>query len=338
MSASSSPASARTVLALILAAACWGIGTVVSKRAVAEIPALTLLPIQLAASLGALVVLMRWRQLPFRDSSASPILGPLGILNPGLAYALSLLGLAHITASLSVTLWAIEPLLILFLAGWLLRERIGPPVVALSLVAAGGMLLVIYQPGGAASLLGVVLTLAGVACCATYTVGARRWLSTAVSTAQVVAAQQAYALGLAIVLSAVAWLVDGGPQLDAVTPAGWASAIASGTLYYGLAYWLYLSALRDVPASTASASFYLIPVFGVAGGVTLLGESLQPSQWLGVAVVMAAIFLIWRKSSAPDPQLGPTQEQPTSPRSPGRRRVVQAKAPPSTGASGLRRP
>ena len=302
MPATSSLASPRTVLALILAAACWGIGTVVSKRAVAEIPALTLLPIQLAVSLGALALLMRCRHLPFRDSSASPILGRLGILNPGLAYALSLLGLAHITASLSVMLWAIEPLLILLLAGWILRERIGSSLVVLSIVAAGGMLLVIYQPGGAASPLGVLLTLAGVACCATYTVGARRWLSTAASTAQVVAAQQTYALGLAIVLSAVAWLVGGAPQFAAVTPAGWGSAIASGILYYGLAYWLYLSALRDVPASTASASFYMIPVFGVAGGVTLLGEALQPSQWLGVTIVMAAIFAILRRTSAPDPQ------------------------------------
>jgi len=38
-------------LALILAAACWGTGTVVSKAAVAEFPPLTLLAIQLAASL-----------------------------------------------------------------------------------------------------------------------------------------------------------------------------------------------------------------------------------------------------------------------------------------------
>jgi probable blue pigment (indigoidine) exporter len=301
MPATSSPASSRTVLALILAAACWGIGTVVSKRAVAEIPALTLLPIQLAASLGALALLMRWRHLPFRDSSASPILGRLGILNPGLAYALSLLGLAHITASLSVMLWAIEPLLILLLAGWLLRERIGPSLVVLSLVATGGMLLVIYQPGGAASPLGVLFTLAGVACCATYTVVARRWLSTAESTAQVIAAQQANALGLAIVLSAAAWLLGGAPRLDGVTAAGWAGAITSGILYYGLAYWLYLSALREVPASVASTSFYLIPIFGVAGALALLGEALELTQWLGVAVVMAAIFLILRQPSTPDP-------------------------------------
>ena len=66
-------------------------------------------------------------------------------------------------------IWAIEPLVILFLAGWFLRERIGPSLVVLSLVAIGGLLLVIGQPDGSGSLLGVLLTIAGVGCCATYT-------------------------------------------------------------------------------------------------------------------------------------------------------------------------
>ena len=110
----SSPARAR--LGLILAAAAWGVGTVVSKRAVAEIPPLTLLPIQLAASLVVLAGLMRWRGIGLVDPSASPLLGRFGVLNPGLAYALSLVGLTQITASLSVLLWALEPILILLLA------------------------------------------------------------------------------------------------------------------------------------------------------------------------------------------------------------------------------
>ena len=96
--------------AIPLLAACWGFGTVISKRAVTEIPPITLLPIQLGSSLLLLAILMRIRSLPFRDPTASPILGRLGILNPGLAYALSLLGLVTITASLSVMLWALEPL------------------------------------------------------------------------------------------------------------------------------------------------------------------------------------------------------------------------------------
>ena len=51
MSPSTSPR--RAVLALTLAAACWGIGTVVSKHEIDEIPPLTLLPIQLGSSLVA---------------------------------------------------------------------------------------------------------------------------------------------------------------------------------------------------------------------------------------------------------------------------------------------
>jgi len=295
---STSTPSRSTVLALILAAASWGIGTVVSKRATTEIPPLTLLLIQLAASLVVLGLFMRWRRLPFRGPSSSPVLGRLGLLNPGLAYALSLLGLAHITASLSVLLWALEPVLILFLAGWLLRERITLLLVALSLIAVTGMLFVIGRPDGSGSLLGIVLTIAGVACCAIYTVGTRRWLGTADSTSQVLVAQQAHALALAGLLVGAAWLAGSAALPVAVSPAGWLSAVASGVLYYGVAYWLYLSGLRHVPASVAAVSFYLIPVFGVAGGFILLGERLGPTQWVGVVVVFLAIYLILRRTGA----------------------------------------
>lgn len=292
---SHSPSRRRAALALTLAAASWGVGTVVSKRAVDEIPPLTLLPIQLAASLVALAFLMRLRGLPFRDRSASPVLGRLGLLNPGLAYALSLLGLVHITASMSVLLWAMEPLMVLFLAGLLLRERIGPSLVGLSLVAVAGMLLVIYQPDSTGSFLGVTLTLAGVACCAAYTVVARRRLDTAASTAPIVAAQQVHVLGFALVLVAALWVLGGTVRPDQVTLAGWTSAVGSGVLYYGLAFWFYLSALRHVPASFAATSFYLIPVFGVTGAFLLLGERLDAAQWLGAAIVLVAVFAILRR-------------------------------------------
>jgi probable blue pigment (indigoidine) exporter len=293
-------ASRRDYLPLILASACWGLGTVVSKRAVGEIPPLTLLPIQLGSSLLLLAILMRARGLPFRDPTASPILGRLGILNPGLAYALSLIGLVTITASLSVMLWALEPLLILLLAAWFLRERVTPGLVVLSLIAVGGMLLVIYQPGGAGSPFGVLLTVAGVVCCAVYTVITRRWISTSDSTAQVIVAQQAYALALAFAMVSAAWMLGGAVRPESVSPIGVASAIGSGVLYYGLAYWLYLTGLRSVPASIAAASFYLIPIFGVAGGFLFLNERLEPSQWVGAAIVLAAIgVILWRTTIEP---------------------------------------
>jgi drug/metabolite transporter (DMT)-like permease len=290
--------SSRSFVALVLAAAAWGTGTAISKRAVAEIPPLTLLAIQLAASLATLVPLMRWRHVSLVDPGASSLLGRLGILNPGLAYALSLVGLAHISASLSVLLWALEPILILILAARFLSERVGREVLVLSTVAVTGILLVSYEPGAAGSALGVGLTVAGVPCCAIYTIVTRRWIGTSDATAPVVAAQQAHALGFSLVVVLILWTAGGAVSPQGVSALGWASAIASGVLYYGAAYWLYLSALRSVPASFAAASFYLVPVFGLAAGFAILGERLDPGQWLGIAIVSLAVVGILRRTEA----------------------------------------
>jgi drug/metabolite transporter (DMT)-like permease len=92
------------------------------------------------------------------------------------------------------------------------------------------------------------------------------------------------------------WLVGGSVLPADVSVAGWASAIGSGVLYYCLAYWLYLFGLRSVPASVAALSFYLIPLFGVVGGIAFLGERFEPIQWIGVVVVLVAIAaILWRE-------------------------------------------
>jgi probable blue pigment (indigoidine) exporter len=305
---SSSSFARRDILRLTLAAACWGLGTVVSKRAVAEIPPLTLLPIQLAASLVVLGLLMRRRGIPLRGGTGVPLLGRLGILNPGLAYALSLIGLVSISASLSVLIWAFEPLMIMALAALVLRERIGPTFGFLSLVAVAGMVLVLYNPTIGGQVPGVLLTAAGVGCCAVYTIVARRWIGTSDSTAQVVATQQAYALAFAIALVVGASFLGGGLAFPTATPVAWLSAIGSGVLYYAAAYWFYLNGLRGVPASFAAVSFYLIPIFGLAASFVLLGERLAHQQWVGAAVVLLAVLAISiRAVRGPAPEVRPSR-------------------------------
>jgi len=291
---SDSRRSDRAYLALIAASAAWGIGTVISKRAVEEIPPLALLPIQLASSLAVMAVLLVANRMPFRDPTAPAALERLGILNPGLSYALGLLGLVSISASLAVLIWALEPLLILLLAGWFLRERLGVALIALSLVAAIGVGLVVYDPASAGSLLGVALTFGGVVCCAIYTTAARRWLVRATETASIVAAQQAYALGFALVLAAIAWAAGGAVWPANPSAIGLASAAGSGVLYYGLAYWMYLWALQRMPASIAAASFYLIPVFGLVASFAVLGERLSTLQSIGAGIVLVAVLGIAR--------------------------------------------
>ena len=232
---------------------------------------------------------MRIQGVSFR-TEGSPLLGRLGLLNPGIAYALSLVGLTTITASLSVLLWALEPLMILFLAAWFLHERITPAFIALSLVAFVSMAVVVFDPSaGVGAMTGVALTLAGIACCAVYSVATRRFIPDAKETSQVALSQQAHALALAIPALVVVVLAGGEIAPTTLSPIGLASAIGSGVLYYAAAYWFYLGALRNVPAPLAAVSFYLIPIIGVAAGAILLRERLLLHQWIGAALVLSAV-------------------------------------------------
>jgi drug/metabolite transporter (DMT)-like permease len=280
------------LLYLLLAAACWAGGTVVSKQAVAEVPPLTLLAVQLAASVAFLLVVARARGERLPTTGDGLNLSRLGLLNPGLAYALSLVGLAEITASVAVLLWALEPILILALAAFVLRERVGPAIVAGSAAAVAGLALVVAEPAAGGSTAGIVLTIAGVGVCAVYTVAARRWLPGASdSTLGVVLGQQVHALALAVVV-VVAFAATGQAMLPTtLTTGGMAAALGSGLLYYALAYLFYLSALRRMRASVAASSFYLIPVIGVALA-SAAGERLEPLQWLGGGLVVGAVALI----------------------------------------------
>jgi drug/metabolite transporter (DMT)-like permease len=285
---------------LVAATACWGVGTVVSKEALGGIAPLTLLPIQLLASTVFLLGMQQLTRSRIEWSPQLRRLAVLGLLNPGLAYALGLLGLATISASLSVLLWTVEPVLILLLAALLLRERIPAGILMAMAAATSGVLLVVYQGGAAGDAAGVLLTVVAVASCALYTVAARRLLldDASVSVALV---QQAAALAFAVVLvlGVAAFGGDAWPD-DAVSTGQWLAAIASGVLYYGLAFWFYLSALSRVPASVAGAFLPLIPVFGVAAGY-VIGERLTDRQWTGAAVVVAATTVVAVRQHRPSP-------------------------------------
>jgi drug/metabolite transporter (DMT)-like permease len=96
----------------------------------------------------------------------------------------------------------------------------------------------------------------------------------------------------AVVLATVVQLVGGtGWDLTGPGPGAWLGAAMSGILYYGLGFSFYLAGLRQVPASYAGAFLPLIPVFGVTAGY-LVGERLEPRQWLGAVVIVAATATI----------------------------------------------
>jgi drug/metabolite transporter (DMT)-like permease len=285
----------RSLTFIVLATACWGLGTVLSKGILAHIPPLTLLVIQLAVSVTFLWTIVAFQRLKLPPLRKVIQPGLTGLLEPGLAYTFGLLGLSLTTASMAALIWAAEPILILGLAWFILGERLSRPLLALALVAISGVFLVIgVDTGAAGSLTGNLLTLIGVFCCALYVTLSRR-LVTGMNPLLLVTLQQTVALVWALLIWPVELFNSGITPLAVLTSNVWLWAVISGIVYYALAFWFYIIGLKDTSASVAGLFFNLIPIFAVGGAYLFLGERLAPVQWLGAALILAAVVAIARR-------------------------------------------
>lgn len=282
--------------ALVLAAICWGFGTVMTKNVLTDVPPLTLLVVQLAASLAFLWTLVAVRRPQLRWNRPTVWFSLAGVLNPGWAYTFGLLGLAYTTATMSALLWAAEPILILALAGLILGERLTIRLVLLSAVALAGVFLVIgagASLAGGGAWLGNGLVILGIFCCAFYTVLARRAV-VQIDALLLIALQQTVALGWALAIWPVEWSGDLLASLAMVSSGRWGWAVASGVVYYALAFWFYITGLRQIPAGQAALFLNLIPIFGVGSAYLFLGERLALIQGLGAGLILAAVMGIGR--------------------------------------------
>jgi drug/metabolite transporter (DMT)-like permease len=65
-----------------------------------------------------------------------------------------------------------------------------------------------------------------------------------------------------------------------------------GTLTSGFMYWISMRLMREIPASAATSSAFMIPMFGVTWGALFLGEPVTPGMVPGVALVLLACALV----------------------------------------------
>jgi len=74
----------------------------------------------------------------------------------------------------------------------------------------------------------------------------------------------------------------------------WAAFAFLALFMYGASMLLFFRALQHLDVTTASASLYLVPVFGVLLAAVLLGERLSQFAIVGSAIVLAATVLIMK--------------------------------------------
>jgi drug/metabolite transporter (DMT)-like permease len=292
----------KSIAVMVLSAGCWGLGTIMSKGALEQLPPLTVLNLQLLASVVFLwiVVALNCFRRSFRRSTVlqfKPFLtwktmkfALSGLLEPGFAYTLGHLGLAMTTASNATLISTVEPVMITGLAVLLLKERVGILLLALSMTAIAGVLLTIgFDPQlSRDSLIGDSFIGLGTCCAALYVILSRRGIEK-LAPLPLAAMQQSAGLGWIILM----WLVlEQGQsiQLASISPTIWGLVIASGIIQFSLAFWLYLIALQGIPASLAAQFLTLTPIFGVCGAYVFLGERLTMLQGLGMFLIVSAVY------------------------------------------------
>jgi drug/metabolite transporter (DMT)-like permease len=86
--------------------------------------------------------------------------------------------------------------------------------------------------------------------------------------------------------------------LQALDARGWAAFGFLAVFMYGVSMLLFFWVLDHIPVTVASASLYLVPVFGVLIAFTVLGEKLSPTSLAGAAIVLVSTVLIMRYDAA----------------------------------------
>lgn len=278
-------------ITMLLCAACWGIGTVMSKNNLLSFPPLLLLVVQLMASCAVLWTAVLLSKTPVNWSWANIRLGWIGILEPGLAYVFGMFGLARTSATSASLITATEPIMTIILAWVLLREPFGRRTLGIVVVAMVGTLIVSLYGGQAQgqTLIGDAMLLISVLCAAFYGVMNRQHI-THLPPLHMTAVQHTFGLLCAIAFLPIALMAGEANQLADIAASGWLMAIATGIVQYALAFLLYMRALKHLTATHASVYLMAVPLFGITGGALFLGEQLSLAQMLGSALILFALI------------------------------------------------
>ena len=79
----------------------------------------------------------------------------------------------------------------------------------------------------------------------------------------------------------------------------WSHVIFLGTFCSAMGYWLYSLSLKELGVEISALFINFIPVISAVCGFLILGERLQPLQWLGAVLVLAGVYLAMLPSRKP---------------------------------------
>ncbi|WP_404404973.1 EamA family transporter [Pelagibacterium halotolerans] len=269
------------LLTTAMAPAIWGSTYIVTTQMLPDGFPLTVA--MLRALPAGLVLLLIARRLP--PLHWLPKVFILGALNIAIFLTLLFVAAYRLPGGLAATLGAVQPLLVLLLAGSILGSTIRPAAIVAALAGIFGVGLLVLGPDTSPDPIGIAAALGGALSMATGNVLARKWqppVSPLAFTGWQLSAGGILLLPVALTLE------PGFPVPSALNLAGF---VWLGLIGGALAYVLWFRGIARLGPPTVTAFGFLSPLSAVALGWAILGEALTPVQGTGAAIVLVSVWL-----------------------------------------------
>lgn len=284
-----------------LAPAAWGLTYIVTTE---------LLPPDrplLAATLRALPAGLALAALTRRRPSGSWWwkAAVLGILNIGAFFVLLFLAAYRLPGGVAATLGSIQPLIAAGLASLVLGERFRRTTAVAGILGVVGVGLLVLRASAGLDTVGVVAGLAGAVAMATGVVLTKRWGRPvpllAFTSWQLVAG--------GVLLAPIALIVEGPPpSLTAQNLIGYTWLTTAGA---AVSYAIWFRGVARLPVAQVSVLGLISPIVATTAGFVVLHQTLAPTQLLGAALVLAAIW-IGQRTHPPEPTIPPVNNERTA--------------------------
>lgn len=295
MAAAVPSAMSRSDWALIAALSIiWGGAFFFIEIILRDLPPNTMVLLRLTLAAPPLMLWLRLtgERLPLDARSWGAFL-ILGAMNVAVPFILFGYGQVRISAGLASILNATTPLWGVLVAHFLTHDEKATPgrVVGVLLgfagvgVMLGGDALSGADENALAQLACVVATLFY----ALASIYGRRMGSSGLSPMQIATGQVTAA---ALIMLPIAALSEQFWTLAMPGPASWAAALALAVISTSLAYVLYFRLLASAGATNSLLITFLIPVTAILLGIALLGETLEPRQIGGMALIALGLVAL----------------------------------------------
>jgi drug/metabolite transporter (DMT)-like permease len=273
---------------LMLGGLCfiWGITWPVMKVALNEIPPLSMRAMAAALGAATLYLLCLVMRRSFRIPSLKAwvhvvIASLLNIVAFSLFSAFAQLAAA--TSRVTILAYTM-PIWSVLLAWVFLGERPNRmQTISLGLCAAG-LAILIYPLTADGVPLGILYALAVGVCWAGGTVYLK-WAHVDADPMGMGSWQMTIAF---VILTACMLVFEGRPYLGGVHPNGYLATAWTGIVGNGVAYALWFTIVRRLPAVAASLGVLAVPVIGIAGSFLILGEVPTVADVVGFTLIFAA--------------------------------------------------